>query len=97
MPSTQQAPTLLSFETNSLLQAADSEIAKVEYRRAKREVPWDGESCQSKACSSPSPAEAHSWGFPGYCGLVKVGEEEWAAGAPTVLNPQANGMTSASH
>ncbi|KAK9861673.1 hypothetical protein WJX84_005862 [Apatococcus fuscideae] len=56
---------MLSFETNNLLQAADKQIAVLEYSRAKLEKPWDG-----------------------YCGLVKVGEEEYGAGA-TPANPPA--------
>ncbi|KAK9825610.1 hypothetical protein WJX74_010171 [Apatococcus lobatus] len=52
---------LLSFEPNSLLQAADVQIASLEKSRAMEEASWDG-----------------------YCGLVKVGEEEYGASLPTV-------------
>lgn len=42
-----KSPTgLLSFEPNSLLQAADVQIASLEYSRATKEAPWDGKALQ---------------------------------------------------
>ena len=41
---------MLSFETNNLLQAADKQIAVLEYSRAKLEKPWDGERHPDVTC-----------------------------------------------
>ena len=44
------ASSLLSFEPNSLLQAADGQIASLEYSRATNEAPWDGEVLGQALC-----------------------------------------------
>ena len=76
-----KSPTgLLSFEPNSLLQAADVQIASLEYSRATKEAPWDGKALQ-RFCPARSgqiaATASHCGKITGYCGLVKVGEEEY--------------------
>lgn len=74
---------LLSFEPNSLLQAADGQIASLEYSRATQEASWDGEILEQALCYSGMVSHLTMSSISGYCGLVKVGEEEYGASSNT--------------